>query len=193
MVEIVRYLTHPQVVIDPDVAVRDWGLDATGKARRDLLARSGKLGGTRRVFSSVETKAQQTAEPLATALGCGWEICKGMHENDRSSTGYLPPPDFAEGVQAFFAHPHESWNGWERAIDAQARICRAVEDALRAAPEGDLLMVGHGAVGTLLWCAWSGMAINQEHDQAAGGGCIFSFHRRDRKVLSEWQPLESLL
>ena len=31
--DIVRYLTHPQVQIDPDVPVPQWGLSPVGRAR----------------------------------------------------------------------------------------------------------------------------------------------------------------
>ena len=72
-----------------------------------------------------------------------------MHENDRSATGYLPGPEFEATADRFFAEPQISVRGWERAIDAQARILGAVAETLARHPGGDLLLVGHGAVGTL--------------------------------------------
>ncbi|MEM7176441.1 MAG: hypothetical protein AAF503_01945, partial [Pseudomonadota bacterium] len=49
-----RYLTHPQVIVDPDVPVPDWHLNPVGAARVRAVAASGGLAGTVRVFSSAE-------------------------------------------------------------------------------------------------------------------------------------------
>ena len=49
----------------------------------------------------------------------------GIGENDRSATGFLPREEFWATADLFFAHPTESIRGWERAIDAQARIVAA--------------------------------------------------------------------
>ena len=35
-------------------------------------------------------------------------------------------------ADAFFAKPEESVRGWERAVDAQARVAAAVDDILQA-------------------------------------------------------------
>src|SRR5262249_19113557 len=116
---IVRYLTHPQVQIDRAVPIPSWGLSAVGRARVEVLIAAGWLKGTTQVISSVEQKAVETAEPIAAALGVSLEIRRGMHENDRSATGYLPATEFENVANEFFAHPHRSIRGWERAIDAQ--------------------------------------------------------------------------
>jgi hypothetical protein len=48
----------------------------------------------------------------------------------------------------FFGQPLDSIRGWERAIDAQVRIVRDVEHVLARNRSGDVIFVGHGAVGT---------------------------------------------
>ncbi|MCB1331582.1 MAG: histidine phosphatase family protein [Maritimibacter sp.] len=193
----IRYLTHPQVEIDPARDVRDWSLNDVGRARVERLARSGALAGTRTVISSAETKARETAGPLAAALDCDVILRPDMHENDRSATGFLPPPEFERTADRFFAAPDESVRGWETARDAQARILREVLTCLAAHPEGDILFVGHGAVGTLLFCHLAGVAISRAYDQPAGGGAWFEagdsqFERRGARI-SGWRPMESLL
>ena len=192
MGDIVRYLSHPQVIIDPDVPIPDWGLSEEGARRVMSLTLSPVLGGTKSVISSPERKAVETAEPLAAALMVALEIHPRMHENDRSATGYLPPERFEATADAFFASPTTSVDGWERAVEAQARICSAVEEALRQAPPGDVLLVGHGAVGTLLMCATAGWPISREYDQTGGGGNCFAFTRESREVLHGWEPMEYL-
>lgn len=171
----IRYLTHPEVVIDPHKDIRFWSLSAQGRARVQALADSGILAGTRRVISSAEVKALETAEPLARSLGCEVEICEGTHENDRSATGFLPPLDFEAVADAFFAKPEQSIRGWETALAAQMRIVTWAQHCLAKGGAGDVLFVGHGAVGTLLWCHLAGKAIDRTYDQKAGGGCIFDF------------------
>ena len=112
-----------------------------------------------------------------------------MHENDRSATGFLPPPEFEATADEFFARPHESVRGWERAIDAQARIVREAQAVLAAAPAGDVLLVGHGGVGTLLFCHFAGVEIARRHDQR-GCGCVFAVGRETRRIVHAWRPIE---
>lgn len=193
MAGIARYLTHPQVVIDPARKVARWGLNAVGAARVDALAASGALAGTTAIYASSEAKAIETAEPLAKALGCKLEIHDAMGENDRTATGFLPGPEFEATADRFFAQAEESIRGWERAVDAQARVLAAVKTCLPMAPAGDLLFVGHGAVGTLLYCALSGLPISRAYDQGpGGGGNVFAFPRESLRPEAGWQPMETL-
>jgi broad specificity phosphatase PhoE len=192
MTGLVRYLTHPQVEIDPAVAVPDWGLSAAGRERVRALVDAGWLVGTTAVISSGERKAIETAAPIAAALGVEMEIREAMHENDRSATGFLPPSEFETTANAFFAQPTASIRGWERAIDAQARIVREVECVLSREAAGDVLFVGHGAAGTLLFCHVAGIAISRVHDQPAGGGNYFTFTSIHRRILHSWRPMEAV-
>ena len=76
MKRIVRYLSHPQVVVDPLKEIPDWSLSDIGVSCVKALAKSGALIGTTNVISSAETKAIETASPLARALGCEVTIRK---------------------------------------------------------------------------------------------------------------------
>ena len=185
------YLSHPEVVIDPQVPVDRWGLSDLGRARVAALAASGALGPVTTVFSSTETKAIETAAPLAQALGADLRVDPKMGENDRSATGYLPEPEFQATADAFFAAPDQSIRGWETARAAQARIVDAVRRAV-AKTRGDLLFCGHGAVGTLLYCHLAGLPIARAHDQARGGS-TFGFDLPDGPALGPWQPMDALM
>ena len=188
--DIVRYLTHPQVQIDPDVPVPQWGLSPVGRARTETVANAGWLARTTQIVASAERKAIETAEIIASPLGLMIEIREAMHENDRSATGLLKPGEFEEVADQFFAQPHLSVRGWERAVDAQARIVREAEAVLARNRPGDVLFVGHGAVGTLLFCHTAGHPIDRFHDQPAGGGHVFAFARERRQVLHAWRKME---
>jgi len=194
---IAYYLSHPQVQIDPAVPVPEWGLSDAGRARLATLAGAGWLGTVRRIVSSDERKAIETAEALMPMTdGARVEILPGFHENDRSATGFLPPAEFEVTADAFFAAPEQSVRGWERAADAQARIVGAV-DAVLADGDTPVLFVGHGGVGTLLKCHVKGEPIARTADQAAegghpGGGNVHAFSIAGRRHLFGWTALEQV-
>ncbi|EPE99953.1 histidine phosphatase family protein [Rhizobium grahamii] len=185
------YITHPQVKIDPHVPVPRWGLSEVGTARACKAAERGWVRQLRRIISSDETKAIETAEILAAAAGLTVEIVHDMHENDRSATGFLPPPEFEKAADWFFAYPEASFKGWERAIDAQHRVVAAVADILASHnPALPIAFVGHGGVGTLLKCHLEGRPIQRHGDQPAGGGNLYCFSLADRRPSCDWTPIE---
>jgi broad specificity phosphatase PhoE len=189
-VPIAYYITHPQVQIDANVPVPEWGLSEIGRARAVAMLEQPWVGSIRRIVSSAERKAIETAEILARHLGLAVEVREAMHENDRSATGFLPPPEFEAVADQFFANPHKSIRGWERAIDAQQRIVSEVEAVLGAADSGDIAFVGHGGVGTLLLLSLSGREISREADQPAGGGNYFAYDVGARRVVHGWRPID---
>ncbi|MFS8036026.1 histidine phosphatase family protein [Xanthobacter sp. AM11] len=186
------YLTHPQVKVDPTVPVPRWGLSDLGRERTCAFAARFDLSHYKRIISSTEEKALQTAAILARALGLAVEVREGMEENDRSATGYLPESAFQAMADAFFARPLESVAGWERAVDAQARIVAAITAALLEVREDrqvPVIFVGHGGVGTLLLCHLAGYPISRAHDQPpVGGGCWFRATAEGR--VDRWRTME---
>lgn len=185
------YITHPQVQIDSSVPVPDWGLSAVGRARAETCARQPWVQRLTRIISGGERKAIETAEILAATAGLRIEIDPSTHENDRSATGFLQPSDFEKAADWFFAHPEESYRGWERATDAQARIVGAV-NAILATHDANkpIAFIGHGGVGTLLKCHMSATPISRQRDQPGGGGNLFCFSLADRRISCDWTAME---
>ena len=185
------YITHPQVQIDPLVPVPRWGLSDLGRSRASATARLEWVGALKRIISSDETKATETADILAAGTGIAVEIAEDMGENDRSATGFLPPPAFEAAADWFFAHPQESYRGWERAIDAQSRIAAAIDRILDTHdPALPIAFVGHGGVGTLLKCRLGNRELSRREDQPAGGGNLFAFRLADRTLACDWTAME---
>ena len=186
------YITHPQVRIDANIPVPKWGLSEIGRARTEQAARSVWAQRLWRIISSDETKAIETAEILAAAAGVSVEIAADTHENDRSATGFLPPLEFEKAADWFFANPTESFKGWERAVDAQARIVaafnRVLADHDRNVP---IAFVGHGGVGTLLKCHLAKRPIGRDRDQPGGGGNLYCFSLADLSLSCDWTPIET--
>jgi ribosomal protein L2 len=125
MTNLVRYLTHPQVNIDPAVPVPSWSLSEVGRAHG---CRSKHGTATTQVISTGERKAIEAAEIIVAKLNVDAEVREAMH--DRSATGFLLPDEFEAVANQFFAQPNISIRGWERAADVQLSIVREVEHVL---------------------------------------------------------------
>ncbi|RWC37231.1 MAG: histidine phosphatase family protein [Mesorhizobium sp.] len=189
---IAYYITHPQVRIDANVPVPEWGLSDTGRARTSAMLDQPWVRSIRRIVSSGERKSVETAEILGRHLRLEVEVRERMHENDRSATGFLPPAEFEAVADQFFANPYSSIRGWERAIDAQRRILSEVDTVLGTDDAADVAFVGHGGVGTLLLLSLSGREISREADQPAGGGNYFAYDTRARRIVHGWRPIDRL-
>lgn len=192
MPKYLRYLTHPQVQIDPEVPVPNWRLSDIGRNRAARFATSDVLGSTEIIISSAETKAVETANIISNIINVPIVIYEKTHENDRSATGFLPPEEFESVADRFFANPAKSICGWERAVDVQSRITSETQKIIESYPGVDILMVGHGAVGTLLYCHFAGLKINRKYDQIGGGGNLFTYDLDHRSIIHPWRPIEAL-
>jgi broad specificity phosphatase PhoE len=143
------------------------------------------------VYASAERKALDGAEILAEARGLPVSVDPDLGENDRSSTGYVAPPEFWDLVRAFFAEPEVSVRGWERAIDAQRRIVEAMERVARAEHAGDIAIVSHGGVGRLLMAHLERVPIGRERRPPhPGGGCVLVVDRASLSLEAGWSVLE---
>lgn len=185
------YISHPQVNVDPAVLVPDWSLSPRGRERAQGFASATLVKGLKALVSSDEVKAQETAAIIGEALGIPVVTADGFGEIDRSVPGYVPADRFEELANLCFAKPEESAEGWERAVDAQARIVKAFEGVLAThdltQPIG---FVGHGGVGTLLKSHLSKRAISRAGDQPLGGGNAYMVRLTDRLLLGDWMPFE---
>jgi broad specificity phosphatase PhoE len=184
-----RYISHPEVAVDPDVDVRCWGLAPGGRARAEQMAARSWVRDVRRIVCSDETKAVETAELLAATLGVGVERRAATGEIDRSAAGFLPPAEFEAVADACFAAPAVSARGWERAVDAQRRIVEALADLLVDDGPGDIAVVGHGGVGTLWYCHLAGRPIDRRWDQP-GQGHVFTVDRATGRPVHHWRPID---
>ena len=181
----VRYVSHPEVVVDPATPVPRWHLSGTGIDRMRRFAAA--LPPPDALWASSECKAIEAAGLFAARHGLPVGVHPGLDENDRSGTGFLPPEAFQAAADAFFARPDESFRGWERALDAQQRVLAAFHAV--TASGGDLVLVGHGGTGTLLMCALAGLPIDRVHD-APGQGCHWLLEAG--RLRHRWLPLETL-
>lgn len=188
------FISHPNVVIDPQVPVPAWPLSDKGRARMHLGLQQPWVQDLSAIYCSTEQKAIDSAEILADAVDLPITQLPGLGENDRSSTGFLPPTEFELTADAFFAHPQQSVRGWETAAAAQTRIARCVSDIARSDRSSNAVaIVSHGAVGTLLHCFLAQNPISRHWDQPPnGGGNFYTFEMNPRRSLSSWHPIDAL-
>ncbi len=191
------YVTHPEVVIDPNVPTPRWGLSSIGRSRAERFANHPLVNDLTRLVSSTETKALELAAILAGRCKAPVDSGDKFDENDRRNTGFVPATRFEALADALFAHPDELAEGWETARDAQRRVVAGFNEVLAGhdatKPIG---FAGHGAVGTLLKCHLGGRPIARSEDQRRignlGGGNVFVVRLSDRKLLTDWIAMEDL-
>jgi broad specificity phosphatase PhoE len=186
------FVTHTEVVIDPDAPIESWPLSDLGRGRMTRFAEALSGAGVTAIWSSAERKAIDGAEILGRRLGLAPKVDAGLGENDRSATGYIAPPEFWEVVRTFFAEPDVSVRGWETARAAQARIVAAVGRVLSAEPTGRVVVVSHGGVARLLSAQVQGCAIGEE-DQPTnpGGGSYRPLGGEPLRPLGRWRDIEA--
>lgn len=184
----VIFISHPEVVIDPAIAVPSWHLSNSGIAAMRRFAEHDAVEQIGEVWASTETKAIEAAGILAARFGLGLSVDRGIDENDRSATGFLPPSEFQRMADAFFATPETSVRGWERAIDAQRRVVSSFVRITAAMPSHDIAIVGHGGTGTLLYCHLAGMTIDRCHDQPAQGH-FWRYDLAGQQMLHGWRAM----
>jgi broad specificity phosphatase PhoE len=149
--------------------------------------------GIRAIWCSIEQKARDGAHILAEHLNLPVTALAELGENDRSATGYLPRLEFEALADQFFAKPSQSVRGWESAVDAQRRIVAAVDHVLAASVDcgGNIAIVAHGGVGTLLLCSIRNEMISRKHDQPPNnGGNYFAFDAKTRQLHHGWRPID---
>ncbi len=184
------YVSHPNVVKDPDVPVPRWGLNELGFSRARAMLAQPWTSDITNIVSSDEQKALDTSGVLAAHLGLEIDVRPCSGETDRSSTGYVSEEEHTRLAALYYAEPHKSARGWERSIDSQARVVRCLTDILEAA-DADVAVFGHGGVGTLLRCHLAGLPIAQEHDQP-GMGHYWRYDLLEQRMLHGWRAIDDI-
>ncbi len=182
------YVSHPEVAVDPEVPVPQWGLSDVGRRRAHAMLDQPWLPHVTSIGSSPETKALEMARVLGDHLAIEVVVINNSHEIDRSATGFVTHDRHEALADQLFAEPAASADGWERAIDAQQRIAGATARFLQPSEENHLV-VGHGGVGTLLLTRLLGVDISRSHDQP-GQGHYWAFDCERQRVVHSWRPID---
>ena len=135
---------HSLPAPDPSVPSEEWRLSEEGRALCEPLAIQVGAHEPRRLLSSPEPKALETAELIAPVLGLELEIEDGLRETARRTVGWLEQNVLHERIRELFAKPDEVVFGEESASAALARFSRVVGGV-----EEQAAFVTHGTVMSL--------------------------------------------
>lgn len=187
----IYFLTHPEVVINPNIPITDWSLSETGRLRVKSLLKSSWIKSIDSIYCSDETKATDTADIIKTYLSVNYSKVAGLREVDRSKTGYLSPERHKTIVELFYAFPFESIFNRERAVDAQLRIVNALKNIIYLEPrKKNILIVSHGGVAALLLAYVKKEKISINFSQPnPNGGCFYVLNSDLSEILADWNVI----
>ena len=142
-------IKHSRPEIIPELPANQWRLSEEGRRRCTTLAEQLAAWKPRRLVSSLEPKAQETAQIVAARLGLTMETWPDLHEHSRPKPGLSSVADFEASVARLFAQPNDLVLGDETAEQARQRFTRAILSLLEGFPAQTLAVVAHGTVITL--------------------------------------------
>ncbi len=137
----------PEIV--KNLPAREWKLSKEGQERAWRLAERLIEYQPDIVVSSVEPKATETAEIIATKLGLAVYTINGLYEHDRSNVPFLPNDQFQIAIHEFFSKPAELVFGNETADQAYNRFNQSVLSVLNYHQRKTVVLVAHGTVISL--------------------------------------------
>jgi broad specificity phosphatase PhoE len=146
-------IKHAMPELIPEVPAAEWRLGEAGRRGSATLAERLRPYQPAAVVASQEPKARETGSIAATILGIPFATAEDLHEHDRRGVGWLTAEVLDAKVAEFFAHPSELVMGREAAGAARERFAFAVDQVLATHPLGNLAIVAHGTVITLLVAA----------------------------------------
>jgi len=141
---------HPETTVDLSVPSDQWALSPAGLEQAQLLAKQPFWRPVGMIYSSEEPKATATARIVAARTGLPWQTRACLGELDRSA---FQPPDIAayrSAVARMFGTPFQQVLGWESRAHAEERIVTCVQQIADKARGGDIAIVSHGLILTLL-------------------------------------------
>ncbi len=142
------------------------GLSKAGRAQAEALAEYFAARSVAKVVSSPLQRAQETAAPIAAALGLPVVTDPGLDEID---FGEWTGRDFAE----LEARPE--WRAWNRArsfapcpggesmVAAQARALASIAALRAACPDGELVLISHQDVLKAVLAHFLGVPLDMFH------------------------------
>jgi broad specificity phosphatase PhoE len=126
-----------------------WRLSEEGRFRCKLLADKIHSYSPEVVMSSIEPKAQETAQLVADQLGLSLQTVEGLHEHKRNKVKWLGKAQFELEVARFFKYPEQLVMGEETANQAYERFAAAVTSLIETYTGKNIVVAAHGTVITL--------------------------------------------
>jgi broad specificity phosphatase PhoE len=149
---------HSLPKIVPELPANLWHLSDEGRLRCKTLAERLSIRRPDVIVTSLEPKAAETGKIVANILGKPFETAEGLHEHDRSNVGFSKSKgQFEAQVALFFENPASLVLGKETADETHRRFSKAVASVVERHPSGNIAIVAHGTVITLLVTRTTGL------------------------------------
>ncbi len=185
-------LSHPKVAIDPDMRVLDRGLSQIGRARRgidgDRMAPWSRADRDQPGTQGAQDRREpRHIAPIADHRGrAQWR--------DRPRLDGLCAPGSARGAGRCAFFQTTTQRGGLGNSSCRPGAGRAGTGAHLGSPSPvTTVLVGHGGVGTLLWCHISGHPISRAQDQSRGGHIWAAQHTGARRIpVRGWRRMEDV-
>lgn len=137
-------IKHAPPEITPGVSSHRWVLSEEGRRRCEWVADLCRSSRVKRLFSSLEPKALETAARAATAMDVPVIPLEGLEENDRSGLGFSAPEALEARIAGFFSAAEAVVLGRESASMVRARFETAIARAIESAGQETVAVVSHG-------------------------------------------------
>ena len=139
---------HSMPEIRSDIPAARWKLSSAGRARCAPLAELLRVHSPSTVITSIEPKAVETGQLIATALDLETGSAEGLHEHDREHVKVVTPEAYRRQIEELFNSPTELTFGSESADQAHQRFSEAIDRLLPGLPDS-AVVVTHGTVLSL--------------------------------------------
>lgn len=137
-------LRHGKTKVDREISISEWELSPEGEEQAKRLADEGIFSEIDVVISSTETKAYQTAKPIADRVGKEIIQIKELSELDRDTGKFMQAEEYEKAVKNCLEHPDQSVNNWETVSHALQRFSKKIDELDKEYENKKILVVGHG-------------------------------------------------
>lgn len=140
-------IRHSLPEIVPDLPASQWHLSLEGQRRCAALAARLACHQPGLVMTSLEPKAMETGQAVASILDLPLVTATDLHEHQRDSVSFCADEiQFREHVKRLLEHPDDRVFGEETGNQAHQRFSRAITLATQRHPSQNLAVVTHGTV-----------------------------------------------
>ncbi|GAB4197648.1 MAG: histidine phosphatase family protein [Roseiflexaceae bacterium] len=157
MTRLLLLIRHAAPEVAEGQAPYRWPLSDEGRRAAGALAPRVAAYHPVALVASEEPKAIETAVIIGGQLGLPVATAPGLHEHRRGPSPWLGRAAWEAQIARLFAEPETLVFGEETATQALARFAAAVDRVLEDYPAGNVAVVAHGTVITLLMAARAGV------------------------------------
>ncbi|MHA1185263.1 MAG: histidine phosphatase family protein [Candidatus Heimdallarchaeota archaeon] len=140
------HLRHAETKYDEAVPVSQWALSEYGLKQAEALVQEEIFSKIDIIITSGETKAYQTATPIATALNLSISQFVELNELHRDKEEHLTNKEYRRYVNKTLSNIHDSVGLWESGISALNRFSKKIDEVEALYLNKNILVVTHGLV-----------------------------------------------